>query len=93
MSEPSSLFSFHDAADWLEHFRESANPRTAEERWAYLDQAAVYVEELLAERERLVKLIAQADGYLSWVYYQGEAELDREGVNALISRLRKAWKE
>lgn len=42
-----------DIRAWLERFRDEANPQTAEERWAYLDQAAVYVEVLLAERDRL----------------------------------------
>lgn len=35
------------AAEWLEHFREEANPQTAEERWAYLDEAATLIEELV----------------------------------------------
>lgn len=41
-----------EAEQWLEHFRDHANPQTAGERWEYLDQAAVLVEKLLEENRR-----------------------------------------
>jgi hypothetical protein len=37
-----------EAQEWLDFFRESANPQTTAERWEYLDQAAVHIERLLA---------------------------------------------
>jgi hypothetical protein len=49
VSEISSLWDAarREAEAWLEDFRESANPQTTQERWEYLDQAAVHIEKLV----------------------------------------------
>lgn len=65
MSNRESLCAARDeAATWLESFREFANPRTAEERWEYLDQAAVHVERLLVVAEADGSLIAVRDSLI-----------------------------
>lgn len=65
-----------EAEEWLEHFRNHANPQTAEERWEYLDQAAVLIEKLLEAES--------AD--------RGTNSFFKDAIPELLSLLEGAWK-